>query len=372
MTSPWAPDSRVVSVGRPARVPDAPLNTPIVPASSFHAEGPLEYAREGTPTVAALEELIGDLEGGMAVAFSSGMAAVNAALDSVPANGVVVAPSHSYTGTAVRLRELDSVGRIQLRLYRADRIDELAAAVTGAHLVWIESPTNPMMEVTDIRRAVALAHSAGAFVLVDNTFATPLRQQPLNLGADMALHSVTKFIGGHSDLLMGAIVARDEVLAEFLRTRRVLLGAAPGTLEAYLAARGARTLALRLDRAEATARMLAQRLAQNPAIERVLYPGLPSDPGHAVASSQSSGFGSMLSIVMRGGADAADRMCFAVRLWTYATSLGGVESLIERRRRWPAEAADVPEGLLRLSVGIENATDLWNDLDQAIRASVRS
>lgn len=368
MTSEWAPDSRVVSLGRPPRTPDAPLNTPIVPASSFHAEGPLEYSREGSPTVAALEELLGDLEGGTAVAFSSGMAAVNAALDAVPAGGVVLAPSHSYTGTARRLRELDSVGRITLRTFAADSAESLANGCVGASLVWIETPTNPMMEVTDIRRAVAAAHASGAFVLVDNTFSTPMRQRPLTLGADIALHSVTKFIGGHSDLLMGGLVARDPDLAEFLRTRRVLLGAAPGALEAYLAVRGARTLALRLDRSEETARTIAARLVQHPAVERTLYPGLPSDPGYALMARQATGFGSVLSIVVRGGAEAADRVCLKVRLWTYATSLGGVESLIERRRRWPAESKDVPEGLLRLSVGIENPEDLWRDLDQALRS----
>ncbi|MEI6374095.1 MAG: PLP-dependent transferase [Actinomycetes bacterium] len=367
MTSEWAPDSRVVASGRPPRVPDAPLNTPIVPASSFHAEGPLEYAREGTPTVAALESLLGDLEGGTAVAFSSGMAAVNAALDAVPAGGVVVAPTRSYTGTAVRLRELDSVGRIRLRTYAADDPSALAAACPGAALVWIETPINPTMEVTDIAAAVRSGHAAGAFVLVDNTFATPLRQLPLNLGADISLHSVTKFIGGHSDLLMGALITGDANLAEFLRTRRVLLGAAPGALEAYLAVRGARTLALRLDRAEGTAMRLAQSLMSHPNVERVLYPGLPSDPGHQVAARQSVGFGSMLSIIVRGGAEAADQVCLGVQLWTYATSLGGVESLIERRRRWPAEATTVPEGLLRLSVGIENPLDLWHDLDAALR-----
>ena len=374
MTAEWAPDSRVVSAGRPPRTPDAPLNTPIVPASSFHAEGPLEYAREGSPTVASLEDLLADLEGGTAVAFASGMAAVNAALELVPAGGVVAAPTHSYTGTAWRLRELHELGRVSLRHYQADDTEALTQAVEGAALLWIESPTNPMMEVTDIRAGIAAARSTGALVLVDNTFATPLRQHPLDLGADIALHSVTKFIGGHSDLLMGALVARDTELAEYLRTRRVLLGAAPGALEAYLAVRGARTLALRLDRSEATAGALAERLAAHPSVERVHYPGLATDPGHALAASQSSGFGSMMSIVVRGGAQAAeaaqaaDRVCRSVELWTYATSLGGVESLIERRRRWPGEAGDVPEGLLRLSVGIENADDLWLDLNRALLA----
>ena len=366
MTSDWAPDTRVVALGRPDRRADEPLNTPIVPASSFHAGGPLEYAREGNPTVSSLEDVLGGLEGGIAVAFASGMAAVNAMLDAVPAGGVVVAPTRTYTGTAVRLRELNAVGRINLRLVEAGDSPAFAAACSGADMVWIESPTNPTLEVTDIRLVAEAARGAGATVVVDNTFATPLRQQPLSLGADVVVHSVTKFLGGHSDLLMGALVARDETLAEFLRTRRVLLGAAPGVLEAYLATRGARTLALRLDRAEASAMRLASLLSDHPAVQRVHYPGLPTDPGHAVMAAQTSGFGSMLSIVLHGGADAADRVSEAVTLWTHATSLGGVESLIERRRRWPAESVSVPEGLLRLSVGIENVDDLWADLAQAL------
>jgi len=366
MTADWAPDTRVVALGRPVRNADEPLNTPIVPASSFHAGGPLEYAREGNPTVSALEDLLGGLEGGTAVAFASGMAAVNAMLDAVPAGGVVVAPTRTYTGTSVRLRELDAVGRLRLRRVDAGDSPAFAAACADAAMVWIESPTNPTLEVTDIRLVSHAAHTAGATVVVDNTFATPLRQQPLDLGADVVLHSVTKFLGGHSDLLMGALVSRDSILAEFLRTRRVLLGAAPGVLEAYLATRGARTLALRLDRAESTAMNLATRLSEHPAVEKVHYPGLPSAPGHAVMASQASGFGSMLSIVMAGGADAADRVSESVQLWTHATSLGGVESLIERRRRWSEEAKSVPEGLLRLSVGIENADDLWADLSQAL------
>jgi len=316
----------------------------------------------------ALEDLLGGLEGGTAVAFASGMGAVNAALELVPAGGLVVATTHTYTGTSVRLRELEAVGRITVRRVAMHDPSALDDACDGAALVWVETPTNPMMEVTDIRRVVELAHAAGAFVIVDNTFASPLRQRPLELGADIALHSVTKLIGGHSDLLMGALVARNPERAEFLRTRRVILGAAPGSLEAYLAVRGARTLSVRIDRAEASAGLLAERLVDHPAVEAVYYPGLPSHPGHDIAKRQCSGFGSMLSIVVRGGADAAERVCESVQLWTHATSLGGVESLIERRRRWTEEARTVPEGLLRLSVGIENSDDLWRDLDRALTA----
>jgi cystathionine gamma-synthase len=297
------------------------------------------------------------------------MAAVNAVLDLVPAGGLVVAPDHVYTGVSVRLAELAEVGRVQLRRVPADELAH-AATTDGLAVLWLESPTNPMLEVVDIAAAAAAAHARGALVVCDSTFATPLGQQPLALGADVVLHSATKFIGGHSDLLLGAVVAADPALAERLRVRRVLLGAAPGALECYLALRGLRTLALRLERGQQTAGLLAARLRGHPAVRTVRYPGLPDHPGHDVAARQMSGFGAMISIDTVGAASDADAVCEAVRLWTNATSLGGVESLLERRRRWPLEAADVPDTLIRLSVGIEDPDDLWADLSQALDAAL--
>jgi cystathionine gamma-synthase len=340
-----------VSAGRPAAGPDQPLNTPIVPASSFHAGGSIEYAREAAPTTSALEEAIGALEHGTAIAFSSGMAAANAVMDLVPLGAVVVAPSAAYTGVAVRLRELDSIGRISLRIVDADDTGAVTAACSGAHLLWLESPTNPMLQVADLPACIAAAHDAGALVLVDNTFATPILQTPLDLGADLVLHSVTKSLSGHSDLLMGAIVARDPDRAEAVRIRRVLLGASPSAFDCYLALRGIRTLALRVERAQQNAIELARRLDGHPVVERVRYPG----------------FGTIAAIDVAGGPAVADALCTSVRVWTYATSLGGVESLLERRRRWPLESSTVPEGLVRLSVGIEGVEDLWTDLDRALR-----
>lgn len=353
MSEPLSIETVVVQAGRPAPGPNQPLNTPIVPASAFHAGGEVEYAREHAPSTSALEDALGALEGGTAVAFSSGMAAANAAMDLVPAGAIVVAPSAAYTGVAVRLRELDAIGRIRLRIVDADDTPGVVAACEGAALLWLESPTNPLLQVADLPACIAAAHASGARVLVDNTFATPILQNPLALGADLVLHSVTKTLSGHSDLLMGALVAGDPTLAEEVRIRRVLLGAAPSAFDCYLALRGIRTLALRVERAQQTARVLAERLAQHPAVERVRYPG----------------FGTILAIEPRGGATAADATCEAVRVWTYATSLGGVESLLERRRRWPLESPTVPEGLMRLSVGIENAEDLWRDLDTALRSA---
>lgn len=368
---PLSPRTLAVTAGRPAAEPDAPLNPPVVLASTFRAGGRLEYAREGAPTTEAFEAVLGALEGGRAVAYGSGMAAVNAVLDLLPPGALVVAPTHAYTGVSVRLGELAAVGRLALRRVDVADTEAVVAACDGAALLWLESPTNPMLEVADLAACAAGGHAAGARVVCDNTFATPLLQRPLDLGADVVLHSATKFLGGHSDLLMGATVSRDEELAEQLRVRRVLLGAAPGAMESYLAARGVRTLAVRLDRAQDNAGVLAARLAEHPTVARVRYPGLPDDPGHTRAAAQMAGFGAMVSIETVGGADVADRVAAGVRLWVHATSLGGVESLLERRRRWPAEAADVPEGLLRLSVGIEDVEDLWRDLDAALRAATR-
>jgi cystathionine gamma-synthase len=343
----------VVSAGRPEVGPNQPLNPPIVPASAFHAGGSIEYARESAPTTSALEDALGALEHGTAVAFASGMAAANAVMDLVPTGAVVVAPSAAYTGVAVRLRELDAIGRLSLRIVDADDTDAVVAACAGAHLLWLESPTNPLLQVADLPSCIAAAHAAGALVLVDNTFATPILQTPLTLGADLVLHSVTKALSGHSDLLMGAIVARDPALAEQVRIRRVLLGGAPSAFDCYLALRGIRTLALRVERGQASATELARRLAGHPVVDRVRYPG----------------FGTIAAIEVSGGAPVADAVCASVRVWTYATSLGGVESLLERRRRWPLESPTVPEGLIRLSVGIEAVADLWTDLDRALQAA---
>ncbi len=279
------------------------------------------------------------------------MAAANAVMDLIPHGSVVVAPSAAYTGVAVRLRELAELGRIDLRIVEADDTAAVVHACEGAFLLWLESPTNPLMQVADLPACIDAARAAGALCLVDNTFATPLLQTPLHLGADVVLHSVTKGLSGHSDLLMGALVARDAALAERLRIRRVLLGAAPSAFDCFLALRGMRTLSVRVERAQASAREITGRLAGHPCVDTVRYPG----------------FGTMAAIDVTGGEQSADAVCRAVRVWTHATSLGGVESLLERRRRWPLESARVPAGLVRLSFGIEGVEDLWTDLDRALR-----
>jgi cystathionine gamma-synthase len=228
------------------------------------------------------------------------------------------------------------------------------------------------MAVPDVPALAAAAHAAGALVAVDSTFSTPLNVRPLELGADVVMHSVTKYLSGHSDVIMGALVVRSAEFADELHNRRTRTGAIPGALEAYLATRGLRTLALRWERAQANAVTLAERLAGHPRVSRVRYPGLDSDPGHAIAARDHAGFGAMISFELHGTADDAERLCNAVRLISHATSLGGVESLIERRARHEGDASfGTPETLLRFSVGIEHVEDLWTDLTQALDALSR-
>jgi cystathionine gamma-synthase len=362
------PATVVVHAGRPARVPDAPLGESPVFSSTYIAGGDRGYGRFDNAAWAALEETLGRLEGGRGLTFASGMAAAAAVCDLVPVGGRVVAPQHAYSGVLALLDQQASTGRLVVE--RVDITDTAAvsAAVVGADLLWIESPTNPAMEVADLPALCAAGRAAGARVVVDNTFATPLLQQPLALGADLVMHSATKFIAGHSDVVLGAIVTPDEELWAALELRRRSLGAIPGPMEAWLALRGLRTLALRLERAQSNAAFLASKLLDHPRVSRVRYPGLPDDPGHDRAAAQMSGFGAILAVELGGDAEGAQRVCESTSLWVHATSLGGVESMLERRRRWPSEAPTIPEDLIRLSVGIEHPDDLWADLAQALKA----
>jgi cystathionine gamma-synthase len=238
-----------------------------------------------------------------------------------------------------------------------------------ADLIWLESPSNPLLTVADVEAICAAPRKRGAMVAVDNTFATPLNQQPLEFGATVSLQSATKFIGGHSDLLAGVATTRDEALWQSLLKARELNGATPGTLEAFLAVRGARTLAVRLQRAQETAMSLAERLETHPLVTRVRYPGLPSHPTHTTARRVLKGFGTIISFDLRGEAEFADRVCQRIRLIRHATSLGAVESTMERRAAIPGQG-HLPPSLLRLSVGIEDAEDLWGDLDSALNSAV--
>ncbi|MBA3741741.1 PLP-dependent aspartate aminotransferase family protein [Sporichthya sp.] len=356
-----SPETEAVHAGRPVRVPDAPLNQPPVLASVYNAGGAIEYGRHGSPTWEAFETAIGALEGGLGLAFPSGLAAVGAVLSLIPADGVVVVPRHAYLGT------LGQLARTGLTLRQVDvaDTDEVVAACDGADLVLLESPTNPALEVADLPTTCAAGRAAGALVAVDNTFATPFGQNPIALGADLVVHSATKFIAGHSDAVLGALVATDTDTLDRLKEHRRLSGTAPGVMETWLALRGLRTLHLRLERAAANAAVLAPRLAAHPACLRVRYPGLPTDPGHARATAQMRTFGAILSVEFADG-PTAEAFCGATRLWVNATSLGAVESTLERRRRWAGESPTIPEGLVRFSAGIEDPEDLWADLEQAL------
>lgn len=362
-----SPATLAVSAGRPLREPGSPVNVPAVFTSTFAAGGELVYARAGNPTWTALEEVLAALEGDgcRAISFASGMAAISAVADLAPVGSTVVVPRIAYNGTRSLLLRWAASGRVVLREVALDST-ALADAAAGASLVWLETPANPTLEVVDIALVARAARAAGATLVVDSTFATPLGQRPLDLGADAVVHSATKYLAGHSDVLLGAVVLRDAALAERVLQARLLGGGIPGPMEAWLALRGLRTFPLRWERACANAALLAARCAEHPAVRRVRHLGLPDDPGHALAARQMTSFGAIVSLELVGGAQAAEQVAAGTRLWLHATSLGGVESTLERRRRWAEESADVPEGLLRLSVGIEDVADLWADLSEQL------
>ena len=366
----WAPETVAVQAGRPARLPGAPMNAPITMSSTYVHDSAPEYGRDGNAGWGALEAALGALDRGRAVTFASGLAASSAIADLVPDGGTVVLSTLTYHGVRNVFEQMQAHGRLHLRLAAPDDAAAVLAASDGADMVWVESIANPLMVVADVPAIAAGAHDHGAIVVVDATFATPLRQRPLELGADIVLHSATKLIGGHSDLLLGAAVCRDDGHERRLVEFRHDHGAVPGSLEAFLALRGLRTLAVRLDRAEASAADLANRLASHPNVARVNYPGLPGDSQHERARRVlPAGSGSMLSFDVDGSVDQTEAFLAGLRLITHATSLGGVESLIERRARYPGDAAVVGPTLVRLSVGIEHAADLWADLEASLEAA---
>lgn len=363
------------------------MNPSVVLSSTFHQGGDLIYGRDGNPTWEALEEAVGGLEGGRALAFASGLGAASAVLETLPTPGRVVIAADAYNGTRRWL--IDAAGRGRLRFRTVDVADTDAVLATcgevvggpgrpsgsagafgAAGLLWLESPTNPLLAVADLPALCAGAHEFGMDVVVDNTFATPLLQRPLAMGADVVVHSATKLLAGHSDVVAGVVcTARPEVI-DLLRTRRSLHGAVLGPWEAWLTLRGLRTLGVRLERAQRNSQVLAERLSVHDAVTAVRYPGLAADPGHERATSQMRGYGAMVSFDVAGGQAAAEAVALGCRLVSAGTSLGGVESLIERRGRWEGEGG-LPPGLLRLSVGIEDVEDLWDDLDAALTAAAR-
>ncbi|HWS78294.1 MAG TPA: PLP-dependent transferase, partial [Thermomonas sp.] len=328
-----------------------------------------EYQREGNPTNDRLREALMALEGGEeALTFASGMAAMATLLESLPAGARVLFPDDCYTGLRMLFEEfLPERGIIADVLDMGDLAAVRAACATPVAMLWIETPSNPLMKVCDIAALAEVGHAAGAVVVVDNTFATPLLQRPLALGADIAMHSTTKYFGGHSDVLGGALVfARKDDLAAKVAHRLHVTGAVLAPFSAWLTLRGFRSLGARMAMHCANARKVAGFLAAHPAIERVNWPGLPTHAGHAVAARQMRDFGGMLSIELHGGRDAALAMASKLLLFTNATSLGGCESLIEHRASVEGANPRSPQNLLRISVGLEDGDDLVEDLAQAL------
>jgi len=373
------PATVAVTAGRPARVQGGPVNPPLVLSSTYVSQGvpgpgELLYTRSDTETWAPFESAIAELEGAAqpGVVFGSGMAAVTAALSPVPDGGVLVVPRHGYQVSMGFADDLAARHEVEVRRVDIADTDTVVAALDGADLLLAESPTNPMLEVADLPAILAAARDRGVRSVVDNTFATPLGQRPLAWGADVVLHSATKYLAGHSDVVLGVVVTDDPQIARDLRAYRTLHGSIAGPFEVWLALRGLRTLHLRVERANATAAELARRLAEHPAVDEVRHPSLPTDPGHERASRLMNGYGAILGVRPHGGAAVADEVVAGVRLWVPATSLGGVESSLERRRRFATESLTVPEDLLRLSVGVEDVEDLWADLDHALTRTLRS
>lgn len=351
--------------------------SPAIQLSTTFERGPdggyplgYSYSRSGNPNRTQLEACLAALEGGAtAMAFASGVAAVSAVFQALKPGDHVVCTRDAYHGVLRLLREVMAPWQLKVSYVDASDTDALRAAVSkGTRLLWVETPSNPLLKLTDLTAAAEIAHKAGALAVCDNTFATPLLQQPLRHGMDLVMHSTTKYLGGHSDVLGGAIVCRETgALAERIRFLRSVTGAVPSPFDCWLLLRGTSTLHLRVRAQCANAMALARHLAAHRAVEEVFYPGLESHPGHALAARQmQGGFGAVLSFTVRGGEAAAMRAAGKVKLFTRATSLGGVESLIEHRASVEGPESLTPRNLLRASAGVEHAADLMHDLDQAL------
>jgi cystathionine gamma-synthase len=337
--------------------------------------GGYEYSRSGNPTRTALEGNLAALEEGeRGFAFASGLAAEDTLLRALTGPGDhVVIPDDAYGGTFRLVDKVFTHWGVAHTPAALTDVDVVRAALTPqTKLIWVETPTNPLLSIADIAAIVQLASAAGIKVLVDNTFASPALQQPLRLGADVVLHSTTKYIGGHSDVVGGALLTNDEELDDAFAFLQNGAGAVPGPFDAYLTMRGLKTLPLRMERHSQNAALVAEFLAGHPAIDTVLYPGLPTHANHEVAKQQMSAFGGMVSVRLRGGAEAARNFCARTEIFILAESLGGVESLIEfpgamTHASTAGSQLEVPDDLVRLSVGIEEAADLLGDLEQALR-----
>ncbi|GBE64568.1 cystathionine gamma-synthase [Mycobacterium sp. MFM001] len=372
------PATRAIHAGFHTDPSTGAVNPPIHTSSTFAQDGVgklragFEYSRSGNPTRAALEASLAAMEEGrFGRAFSSGMAATDCALRAMLRPGEhVVIPDDAYGGTFRLIDKVFTEWGVAYTPVALSDLDAVRAAITPrTRLIWVETPTNPLLSIADVAAIAEL--SGDAKVLVDNTFASPALQQPLTLGADVVLHSTTKYIGGHSDVVGGALVTDDEELDAAFGFLQNGAGAVPGPFDAYLTIRGLKTLVLRMQRHSENAAAVAEFLAGQPGVSTVLYPGLPDHPGHAVAARQMRGFGGMVSVRMRGGRAAAESLCARTEVFILAESLGGVESLIEHpgamtHASTAGSQLEVPDDLVRLSVGIEDVADLLADLEQAL------
>jgi cystathionine gamma-synthase len=374
----WGFDTRAVHAGQPPDPVTGAVVTPISLSTTFAQDGVgghkgFEYSRSGNPTRAALETCIASLESARhGLAFASGLAAEDNVLRLVPPGGRVVLGNDAYGGTFRLIARVWGPLGMQWTAIDLTDIDALARDwPPDTAMLWLETPTNPLLTCVDIEAVAAVAHEHGALVVVDNTFATPYLQQPITRGADIVVHSVTKYLGGHSDVVGGFVAVDDDALADRLRFTQNAAGAVPAPFDCYLVLRGVKTLAVRMDRHCDNARAVVELLSGHPAVERVLYPGRPDHPGHLAASRQMRDYGGMVSFTTRDGIDAAKRVAAATELFTLAESLGAVESLIEHPGEMTHASVagsplEVPPNLIRLSVGIETTSDLVADLEQAL------
>ncbi|HXY12424.1 MAG TPA: PLP-dependent aspartate aminotransferase family protein [Thermoplasmata archaeon] len=375
-------DTRLLHDGQPADPLTGAVNTPIYLSSTFRQAAPNKnqgyvYGRTGNPTRTVLETTIARLEGGSTgLAFASGLAALTTLLESVPSGKRVVCVDDVYGGTYRLLEHHRRQFGLRVEFIDMTELGHLRSALaTPADMVYLETPTNPLLKLVDIAGAVRLGRRTGATVVVDNTFATPALQRPIELGADIVLHSTTKYLGGHSDIIGGALVVKDPTLGEQFRWLQNAVGAVPSPFDCFLALRGIHTLGVRMRAHGESARAVAEALSGRSRVRRVLYPGLRSHPQYTLARRQMSGFGGMVSVEVEGGRRAALRFLRGLRVFTLAESLGGVESLVDHPAsmthasvpRKEREAHGVTDGLVRLSCGIEDPSDLAEDVVRALR-----
>lgn len=379
----WRFSTLAIHAGQPSDPTTGAVTFPIYQTSTFHQEEPgvhkgFCYSRTGNPSRQALEENLAALEGARrGLAFASGLSAINTVLNLLRAGDHVVTCRDLYGGSYRIFTKLYTKFGVEFTFVDTTRVEEVETALTPrTKVLWLESPSNPLLTVTDIAACAALARGRGVLAVVDNTFATPYLQRPLDLGADIVVHSTTKYLGGHSDVIGGGLVTNNDDLYEELKFYQNTVGAVPGPLDCFLVLRGTKTLAVRMDRHCANAREIARWLAGHPKVERVYFPGLPDHPQHALAARQMRDFGAMVSFEVRTDVEGTKAFIRRLRLWTLAESLGSVKSLLahpptmthasvepEVRRR-----NGINDGLVRLSVGLEDAADLIEDLDQALEA----